>query len=77
MDELGKIAESVYDELDKASRGKQFDGYVMDVLDKTVIVRREIRAPEIDEYEEIPFSRVLSADSPEVGIGSFVRYKAK
>lgn len=77
VDELGKVAESVYDELDKASRGKQFDGYVMDVLDKTVIVRREIRAPEIDEYEEIPFSRVLSADSPEVGIGSFVRYKAK
>ncbi len=49
----------------------------MDVLDKTVIVRREIRAPEIDEYEEIPFSRVLSADSNEVGVGSFVRYRAK
>lgn len=49
----------------------------MDVLDKTVVVRREIRAPEIDEYEEIPFSRVLSADCDQVGIGTFVRYKAK
>lgn len=67
----------MYDELDKASRGKEFTGYVMDVLDKTVIVRREIRAPEIDEYEEIPFSRVLSADSNEVGVGTVVRYKAK
>lgn len=77
VDVLGDAAAAVYDELDKASRGKEFTGYVMDVLDKTVIVRREIRAPEIDEYEEIPYSRVLSADSNEVGVGSVVRYKAK
>lgn len=77
VDVLGDAAAAVYDELDKASRGKEFTGYVMDVLDKTVIVRREIRAPEIDEYEEIPFSRVLSADSNEVGVGTVVRYKAK
>ena len=49
----------------------------MDVLDNTVIVRREIRAPEIDEYEEIPFSCVISADSNQVDIGTVVRYKAK
>ncbi len=71
------MAAGIYDELDKADKGKTFPGYVMDVLDKTVVVRREIRAPEIDEYEEIPFSRVLSADSNEVGVGSFVRYRAK
>jgi ribosomal protein S12 methylthiotransferase len=77
VDILAKTAAKTYDELDRADRGKEFEGYVMDVGDKTVTVRREIRAPEIDDYEEIPFSRVISADSNEVGIGSFIRYRAK
>ncbi len=76
VDVVARAAMKAYDELARLDRGKEFDGYVMDVTDDTLVVRREIRAPEIDDYEEVPFDSLVSADSEEVGIGSFVRFRA-
>lgn len=69
-DKLGKI----YDAYNEASKGQEFWGYIMDFGEgDTAIVRREIRAPEIDEYEEIPFENLLEWPE-ELDIGAYVRY---
>jgi ribosomal protein S12 methylthiotransferase len=71
MKKLGKILEGIYHDHEKAARGKVFQGYVMQIEEKTAIIRREIQAPEIDEYDEVPYKQVHEA---EFDIGSYVTY---
>ena len=49
--------------------GKQF-GYIMDIKDTTVIIRPEMAAPEIDDYDEVLISSVIGTSR----IGSKVEY---
>jgi ribosomal protein S12 methylthiotransferase len=70
---LGKILDGVYQSHAKSAKGKTFSGYVMQAESKTVIVRREIQAPEIDEYDEVPY-KVIRKPKSEIGLGDFVEY---
>ncbi len=73
MKKLGKILDEAYHEHSKAAKGKTFSGYVMQLEAKTVIIRREILAPEIDEYDEVPYSQI-QAQKGEIEMGKFLKY---
>ncbi|MDD2745862.1 MAG: radical SAM protein [Candidatus Gracilibacteria bacterium] len=70
---LGKILDEVYRDHAKAVKGKTFSGYVMQAEEKTVIIRREIQAPEIDEYDEVLYKNI-QVPVGEVELGAFVTY---
>ncbi len=72
MKKLGKELDKIYDEYAEKAIGKTFEGYVMQCEEDSVIVRREIQAPEIDEYDEISYQQIHDVDS--VGLGDFVKY---
>ena len=42
----------------------------MDILDNTVIIREELHAPEVDEYDEVDTKKI----SGEIEIGKYVEY---
>ncbi|MDD5213208.1 MAG: MiaB/RimO family radical SAM methylthiotransferase [Candidatus Gracilibacteria bacterium] len=70
---LGKILNSIYDKKEASRIGKEETGYIMDILeDDKIIVRPEIKAPEIDDYDEINFSQVIDGD---IDIGEKIIYK--
>lgn len=75
IEKLGKLLEKIYDERAKSRRGKEFRGYVMDVQGKTVTVRPELSAPEVDEYDQVPLSALSAADRKGVEVGRFVTYR--
>lgn len=70
---LGKILDEVYHDHAKLAKGKTFSGYVMQAEEKTVIIRREIQAPEIDEYDEVPYKNI-QVPAGEVELGAFISY---
>lgn len=70
---LGKILDEIYHDHAKKAKGQTFSGYVMQTEEKTAIIRREIQAPEIDEYDEVPYKQIGGGDSVEMG--DFVEYK--
>lgn len=45
----------------------------MELRKKTAIIRREITAPEVDEYDEIEY-RLIDSPRDQLEIGSFVHY---
>ena len=45
----------------------------MDFDKEKVIVRRELRAPEIDEYDEIKFNKIIWDKN--IDIGDYIDYK--
>lgn len=72
MKKLAKVLDEVYTKHTKDARGKTFSGYIMNTDDKKVIIRREIQAPEVDEYDEVKMSAIKTK---ELEIGKFVEYK--
>jgi ribosomal protein S12 methylthiotransferase len=72
LKKLSKVLDTVYAGHTKKSRGKIHSGYIMAVHKNTCIIRREIQAPEVDEYDEVKFSVIKSK---ELEIGKFVEYK--
>ena len=44
----------------------------MEIQKKSLIVRPELAAPEVDEYDDIPLSRVVSQNGLE--IGTYIQY---
>lgn len=46
----------------------------MQMEEETIIIRREIQAPEIDEYDEISYDQLI-AGPEELDMGSFVQYR--
>lgn len=73
MKKLSKVLDEIYTKHAKATRGKTFSGYIMDFDEKKAIIRREIQAPEVDEYDEVK-SRSIEGDRKEWKIGKFVTY---
>lgn len=71
MKKLSKVLDEVYAKHTKNARGKAFSGYIMSVGKKTCVIRREIQAPEVDEYDEVKLSAIKSK---ELEIGKFVEY---
>ena len=45
----------------------------MELRKKTAIIRREIAAPEVDEYDEIEY-KLIDSQQDQLTIGSFVHY---
>ncbi len=71
---LSKVLDLVYAEHAAAAKGQEFTGYVMQMEDDTLIVRREIQAPEIDEYDEISYEDLI-AGPEELDFGAVVEYR--
>ena len=46
----------------------------MELRKKTAIIRREIAAPEVDEYDEIEY-KLIGSPQDQLTIGSFVHYR--
>lgn len=74
MKKLAKVLDEIYAKHTKASRGKTHSGYIMDVQKNICIIRREIQAPEVDEYDEVKIS-AIEGDTKNLEIGKFVEYK--
>lgn len=74
MKKLAKVLDEIYAKHTKNARGKTFSGYVMDFDEKKAIIRREIQAPEVDEYDEVKLA-AIEGNKKELGIGQFVRYR--
>jgi ribosomal protein S12 methylthiotransferase len=71
--EIGVILERIYAEQREARKGQESQGYIMELRKKTAIIRREIAAPEVDEYDEIEY-KLIDSIQDQLEIGSFVRY---
>lgn len=70
---INPLLEEIYAEKKQARVWKIQNGYVMEIREKTIIIRPELAAPEVDEYDE-----VLKGDvewNPE--IGKLVQYTLK
>ena len=74
MKKLAKVLDEVYAKHAKAARGQTFSGYIMDADEKKAIIRREIQAPEVDEYDEVKMS-AIEGNVKNLEIGQFVLYK--
>ena len=48
----------------------------MEIRDDSVIVRPELHAPELDEYDEVNISDII-ADQKNIEIGNYVSYSIK
>ncbi|MCK9272115.1 MiaB/RimO family radical SAM methylthiotransferase [Candidatus Gracilibacteria bacterium] len=69
--ELDIVINNIYSKKNKSDKGKKFTGFIMDYDTKKAIVRRELKAPEIDEYDNVPFSKITG----NIEIGEKVEYK--
>ncbi len=56
--EITPILNKSYDTKKAARKGKNQIGYIMDIKEKTLIIRPEMAAPEIDDYDEIALEKI-------------------
>jgi ribosomal protein S12 methylthiotransferase len=68
--EITPILNAVYDSKFAERKTKKQTGYIMDIKENTVIVRPEMAAPEIDDYDEVPLSDITG----NIEIGSKMNY---
>ncbi|MDD3646237.1 MAG: MiaB/RimO family radical SAM methylthiotransferase [Candidatus Gracilibacteria bacterium] len=69
---LKKVLNDIYDKKDDIRVGEEQVGYIDDIIDeKTLIVRPEIKAPEVDDYDKVKVGDVISG---EFEIGSKIVY---
>lgn len=73
MKKLAKVLDEIYMKHAKDARGKTYSGYIMDIQKNACIIRREIQAPEVDEYDEVKSSSI-EGDKKEWEIGKFITY---
>ncbi len=69
---LNPLLEKIYTEKKEARIWKKQYGYIMELREKSIIVRPEFAAPEVDEYDEIDVAKIMS--SWETHIGQYVEY---
>ena len=74
VSKLAVVLEPIYAVHKAAAVGQTFEGYIMKMEDDTLIVRREIQAPEIDEYDEIRYEDLI-AGPEELDFGAVVEYR--
>ena len=70
--EITPILNAVYDTKLALRKEKNQFGYIMDIKDATLIIRPEMAAPEIDDYDEVPYEKVFSKWENE--IGKYIEY---
>lgn len=60
---VSKLLNLIYDEKEKDRKWKEFTWYIMDILESwELIIRPEIKAPEIDECDSVDLKNVLDWD---------------
>ncbi len=69
--EITPILNAVYDSKFSERKGKEQTGYIMDITENSIIVRPEMAAPEIDDYDEISLSSIAEQDR---NIGTKIQY---
>jgi tRNA A37 methylthiotransferase MiaB len=57
---LNPLLEKIYDEKLEARKGKKQQGYIMEIRDKSLIIRPELAAPEVDDYDEVVIEKILT-----------------
>ncbi len=55
---LTPVLENIYEKKRKARKGKKQSWYIMEVRETSAIIRPEMHAPEVDEYDEIPLANI-------------------
>ncbi|MBX9809288.1 MiaB/RimO family radical SAM methylthiotransferase [Candidatus Gracilibacteria bacterium] len=68
--EITPVLNAVYDSKKQARSGKIQSGYIMDIKDTSAIIRPQMAAPEIDDYDEIALDKITG----NIEIGSHVSY---
>lgn len=73
---IKKIANNIYKDKEKARKNKIEIWYIMDILEdeQTIIIRPELKAPEIDEYDHVKFENIFD---DEIYIWKKIEYKIK
>jgi hypothetical protein len=69
---LKKVLNEIYEKKEKVRKGREEVGFVEEIFEDYVLVRPEIKAPEIDELDEVRFENILEGS---VGGGEKVKYK--
>jgi ribosomal protein S12 methylthiotransferase len=62
---LVPLLEKLYKNHREKRKWKKQNGYIMDILEDTVIIREELHAPEVDEYDEVDIKKI--SGKPEIG----------
>ncbi len=57
---INPLLEEIYQEKKEVRIWKKQYGYVMEIREKSIIIRPELAAPEVDEYDEIDTTKVLT-----------------
>jgi ribosomal protein S12 methylthiotransferase len=65
ISELTPILEGIYEEKKNERRKEKQVGYIMEIWEKTVIIRPELHAPEVDEYDKVDIKNIDGI--PEIG----------
>lgn len=68
---LEPILEGIYTAKRDARKGKKQYGYIMEIREETAIIRGELHAPEVDEYDEVKLDDIVG----EIDVGSYVEYR--
>ena len=68
---INPLLSKIYDEKKYARKSQKQHGYIMDIGDKTLIIRPELAAPEVDDYDEVPTQNLLTKGGD---IGMYVEY---
>lgn len=55
---LNPLLERIYDEKLEARKGKKQHGYIMEIREKSLIIRPELAAPEVDDYDEVVLKNI-------------------
>ncbi|MDD2565233.1 MAG: MiaB/RimO family radical SAM methylthiotransferase [Candidatus Gracilibacteria bacterium] len=65
--ELDELINQIYDEKIRNDKGKIFEGIIEGINGKNILVRRESRAPEIDELDIVNKKQIITKGELEIG----------
>ena len=70
ISKLTPVLEEIYSKKREQRKWKKQSGYIMEVWEGSVIVRPELHAPEVDEYDEVEVQNLTW----NIGIGEKISY---
>ncbi len=68
---INPLLEKILTDKYEARKDKKQHGYVMEIREKTLIIRPELAAPEVDDYDEVYTSDI---ETENIDIGKYVSY---
>jgi len=74
VEELSHMLEEIYEEKYEERRGKELTGYIHEISWKKYMIRPELSAPEIDEYDMVPLKNILDGN---LALWEKVKYRLK